>query len=195
MAAPDIKAIIFDCFGVLYLDAKQSLLNTVPAERAQQLADVFMQNNYGMMTKDEYVRAVAEISGLSPQEFETFTAYEHRLNTVLVDEIRELKKTYKIGLLSNIGRGWIHEFFDTHQLHDLFDEVVLSGEEGITKPHPRIFEMMAERLDLEPRQCVMIDDIEANCGGADAAGMLSIHFASNEQVLRDLRKLLASSAS
>jgi putative hydrolase of the HAD superfamily len=167
----------------------------VPAESAQQLADVFMQNNYGMMTKQEYVKAVSEISGMSPQEFETFTAFEHRLNSVLVNEIRELKKTYEIGLLSNIGRGWIHEFFDTHQLHDLFDEVVLSGEEGIAKPHPRIFELISERLGLEPYECVMIDDIEANCGGADAAGMHSIHFQNNEQVLRDLRKLLASSTS
>jgi putative hydrolase of the HAD superfamily len=194
MAVPATKAIVFDCFGVLYLDAKQSLLNTLPADRARELADVFMQNNYGMLTREEYVKAVSDISGMSGKDFETFASFEHRLNTVLIDEIRRLKKTYKIGLLSNIGRGWIHEFFDAHQLHDLFDEVVLSGEEGITKPHPRIFELMCERLELEPEECIMIDDIEANCSGADAVGMRSVHFRTNEQCLHDLHKLLASSA-
>lgn len=185
------KAIIFDCFGVLYLDVKQSLLNTVSREQAEQLADVFMQNNYGMMNREEYVKTVAGISGMTPKEFEEFTAFEHRLNTVLVDKIRELKKEYKIGLLSNIGRGWINEFFDAHQIHELFDEVVLSGEEGIAKPSPRIFELMASRLNCEPEECVMIDDIEANCGGANVAGMRSIHFQSNRQCLHDLDKLLA----
>lgn len=191
MAAQAIKAIIFDCFGVLYLDVKQSLLNTLPADRAEQLADVFTQNNYGMMTREEYVKTVSEISGMSPEEFENFTAFEHRLNMVLVDMIRTLKKDYKIGLLSNIGRGWIQEFFDANQLHDLFDEVVLSGEEGIIKPHPHIYELMASRLGLPTEACLMIDDIEANCAGADAAGMKSIHFVNNQQVTRDLQKVLA----
>jgi epoxide hydrolase-like predicted phosphatase len=191
MAAQATKAIIFDCFGVLYLDVKQSLLNTLPADRAEQLADVFTQNNYGMMTREEYVKTVSDISGMSPEEFESFTAFEHRLNMVLVDMIRTLKKDYKIGLLSNIGRGWIQEFFDANQLHDLFDEVVLSGEEGITKPHPHIYELMASRLGLPTEACLMIDDIEANCAGADAAGMKSIHFVNNQQVTRDLQKVLA----
>lgn len=184
-----IKAIIFDCFGVLYLDVKQSLLNTLPADKAEQLADVFTRNNYGMMTRDEYVDEVAEISGLTPAEFESFTSFEHRLNTVLVDVIRELKKDYRIGLLSNIGRGWIQEFFNENELHDLFNEVVLSGEEGMTKPHPRIFELMASRIGCEPEECVMIDDISGNCAGADAAGMKSIHFTSNEKLKRDLSHL------
>lgn len=191
MAAPAVKAIIFDCFGVLYLDVKQSLLNTVPEKQAEQLADVFMQNNYGMMSREEYVMIVAEITGMTVKEFEDFTAFEHRLNTVLVDKIRTLKKDYKIGLLSNIGRGWIQEFFNTHEMHDLFDEVVLSGEEGIAKPHPHIYELMSSRLGVDESECVMIDDIEANCAGADAAGMRSIHFQTNRQCLRELDKMLA----
>lgn len=189
MAVPEFKAIIFDCFGVLYLDAKQSLLNTVPADRSQELADIFMQNNYGMMSRSDYIKAVAKISGMSEEEFETFTKHEHRLNSALIAHIHELKKNYKVGLLSNIGRDWITDFFDTHQLHDLFDEVVLSGDEGITKPHPRIYEIMAERIGFEPGQCLMIDDIQANCDGADAAGMQTIHYRNNEQLRKDLKRL------
>jgi len=183
------KAIIFDCFGVLYLDVKQSLLNTIPAKQAEELADLFQANNYGMMSRKEYVSSAAELSNMSAAEFEAFTAIEHRLNTVLTDKIRELRKDYKIGLLSNIGRGWIDDFFDAHQIRELFDEVVLSAEEGMTKPHPAIYELTASRLGVEPEECVMIDDIEANCTGANIVGMRSIHFTSNEQLERDLAKL------
>lgn len=95
-----------------------------------------------------------------------------------------------MGLLSNIGRGWIDDFFDKHQLHDLFDAVVLSGEEGIAKPHPRIYELIAERLGVKPSECVMIDDLPENCAGADAAGMRSIFYVSNEQCLDELSALI-----
>ena len=187
--AKNIEAVIFDCFGVLYLDVKQSLLNTLPESQAREVSDIFQQNNYGMLSRKEYVAAVAEITGMTPKQFEEFTAIEHRLNTVLVERIKELRQHYKVGLLSNIGRDWINDFFTAHQIEELFDATVLSGEVGMTKPHPLIYEMMAEKLGVEPEACVMIDDIEANCIGAQVAGMKSVHFVSNDQLHKDFVKL------
>jgi len=189
----DIKAIIFDCFGVLYVDAKQSLLETLPADRALELADVNQQGNYGLLNRDEYLQSVATISGKSVAEVEAFIESEHRFNKVLGDYIvSDLHSQYKIGMLSNIGRGWVDSFFDQHQIHGLFDAVVLSGDEGITKPHPRIFEIMAERLGVKPYECIMIDDLEPNCAGADVVGMKAIQYRSNDQVIAELKKLLAA---
>lgn len=186
MAVPATKAIIFDCFGVLYIDKRQSLLQSLPPTIALELHDIFQQGNYGLLSREEYLTAATTLTGLSAQEFEEATANGHRLNEELIAKIRELKASYKIGLLSNIGRGWIDQFFDKHQLHDLFDAVVLSGEEGIAKPHPRIYELIAERLGVEPSNCVFIDDLEENCAGADAAGMPSIHYVTNDQCLVEL---------
>jgi putative hydrolase of the HAD superfamily len=188
-----IKAVIFDCFGVLYVDSKQSLLESISAERVQELRDIYQQSDHGFLGRDEYLQAVATISGKSVAEIEGFIASEHRFNEQLGDYIvSSLRPNYKIGMLSNIGRGWIDDFFDKNQIHDLFDAVTLSGEEGITKPHPRIYEIMAERLGVKPEQCIMIDDIPENCAGADAVGMKAIHYTSNQQVITDLKKLLAN---
>lgn len=190
MAAPGIKAVIFDCFGVLYLDTTTSILTHVPPESRQEAADVFMANNYGHFTKRQYTERIAKLSGLSIGEVEQYIGREHHLNTQLVTLIGDMiRPSFKVGLLSNIGRGWINEFFDAHQVKELFDEVVLSGEEGIAKPHPAIFELMATRLALRPEDCVMIDDIEANCEGAEMSGMKAIHFTSNDQLLDDLYHL------
>jgi epoxide hydrolase-like predicted phosphatase len=187
-----IKAIIFDCFGVLYLDAHESFAAEFPLV-AQELRDINRQADYGMLGRDEYVSAVAQLTGATPESVESFVNGEHRLNEQLMDFIQsDLKTDYKIGLLSNIGREWINDFFDTHQLHDLFNAVVLSGEEGVTKPHPRIYEIMVERLGVEPHECVMIDDIADNCAGADAAGMKAIHYLSNRQMFAELKKMLAN---
>lgn len=190
MAAPDIKAIIFDCFGVLYIDNKRSLLDKVPPERLSELRDVFMGNNYGFTDRKTYLARVAEIVEMTPDAVEAYMAQEHRLNEPLVRLItNELKGRYRIGLLSNIGPDWIEDFFSRHQLHDLFDEVILSGEEGIAKPNPAIFELMAAKFGLHTGECVMIDDIEENCEGAQIAGMAAIHFRSNDQLLDELSEL------
>lgn len=196
MAVPDtkkaIKAVVFDCFGVLHIDTKQSLLQSLPPEVAVELHDIFQQSNYGLLSRDEYVKAATSLTGQTPEEFNKANTGGYRLNTELIDKIRELKEAqYKVGLLSNIGRGWINDFFDKHQLHDLFDVVVLSGEVGMVKPQPGIYELTAERLELQPDECVFIDDAPDNCAGADAVGMRAIHYVSNDQCLSELDRFLA----
>lgn len=190
MAVPGIKAVIFDCFGVLYIDNKTSLLAVVPFESRTELDDIFTGNNYGFFGRAEYLRRVSEVVGMTVDEVAEYMAHEHRLNTQLTLLITEqLKAEYNIGLLSNIGRDWIHDFFDRHQMHELFDAVVLSGEEGIAKPNPEIFRLMAERLGLDPSECLMIDDIAANCEGAEIAGMQAIHYLDNAQLIDRLYEL------
>lgn len=191
MSDSPITAIIFDCFGVLYVDSKQSLLDVVPSARRAELQDIFTANNYGYYDKQDYLERVAGVTGMDAEQVADYAAHEHRANTQLIELIRsKLHGNYKLGLLSNIGRDWIHDFFSEHQLHELFDEVVLSGEEGITKPSVAIFELMAERLGLDPSECLMIDDIAENCAGAGAAGMQAIHFQDNQQLESELYNML-----
>jgi HAD superfamily hydrolase (TIGR01509 family) len=193
MAAPGIKAIIFDCFGVLYIDSRRSLLDTVPPAQRQELADLFTSNNYGYFGRRAYLKQAASITGLTTAELSDYFAHEHRLNEPLVAFIQtELKPHYKIGLLSNIGRGWMDGFFSKHQLHELFDEVVLSGEEGMVKPQSAIFELMATRLNVPVAECLMIDDIAENCYGAEQAGMQPVQFHDNTQLFNDLNKIIST---
>ncbi|MEK7621358.1 MAG: HAD family phosphatase [Patescibacteria group bacterium] len=184
MAAPDIKAIIFDCFGVLYMGAHRALEERWP-EHAVELDNLTRQLDYGYMDKNEYCQQAGKIAGVETEKIEDILKSEHTMNTPLVAYIeKELKPKYKIGMLSNIGRGWIQNMFDEHLLHDVFDVVVQSGDEGVTKPHPQIFELAAERLGLEPEQCLFVDDLPENVAGADAAGMPGIVYGN----LRDLKK-------
>jgi epoxide hydrolase-like predicted phosphatase len=74
------------------------------------------------------------------------------------------------GLLSNSwGGGYPRELFT-----DLFDAVVISAEVGMRKPEPRIFLHAAELLGLQPRQCVFIDDIQANITAAEQLGFTGV---------------------
>lgn len=183
------KAIIFDCYGVMYVDSHRSLKQEYP-DLAQDIADLSQQSDYGWIDREEYLEGLSRLTGESTAFITEFILTEHHLNKPLVATIAELKTQYKIGMVSNVGRGWLDDFFTQHNLRHLFDTVVLSGEEGITKPNPDIFTLAAERLGVETSECIMIDDIQDNCNGADAAGMRSIHYRSNTQLTSDLESLL-----
>lgn len=185
-----IRGIIFDCFGVLHLDVTSAYFANFPKFR-EQLHDLNVRADRGFIEKEPYLMEAASIIGNTVEEVRHGIATENTLNKPLVEYIKaELRPHYKIGMLSNVGRGWINDFFSEHELHDLFDETVLSNEEGIIKPDPRIFERAAQRLGLKPDECVMVDDRPENCEGAKQAGMKAILYKNNEQVIGALEMLL-----
>lgn len=70
-----------------------------------------------------------------------------------------------------------------------FEQVVMSGELGITKPDPRIYHIAIERCRLEPSRTVFVDDIAVNVDTARALGMHALHFTGPERLREDLRAL------
>ena len=58
-----------------------------------------------------------------------------------------------------------------------FDETVVSGDEGVIKPDPAIYRLLLARRQLDPAQCVVIDDSAANIATAQALGFYTVHFA------------------
>jgi epoxide hydrolase-like predicted phosphatase len=90
-------------------------------------------------------------------------------------------------LLSN---SWGCEEYPRADFPGLFDAVVISGEVGMRKPEPEIFLHAAATLGLEPRECVFIDDIEANVAAAIACGMTGVHHTDAATTAAALEELL-----
>jgi putative hydrolase of the HAD superfamily len=89
----------------------------------------------------------------------------------------------KIGLLSNADRLGAGDWAQ------VFDAVVLSGEEGFGKPDPRIYRIAAQRLGLPPESCVFVDDLAGNVRGAAAVGMVGVHHQDPDTTLAELAAL------
>jgi 2-haloacid dehalogenase len=70
-----------------------------------------------------------------------------------------------------------------------FDDVVVSGEYGIVKPDPRIFELAIRRCELIPARTVFIDDTPVNIAAAREFGLHSLHFTGAARLRADLEKL------
>jgi putative hydrolase of the HAD superfamily len=58
------------------------------------------------------------------------------------------------------------------------------------KPEEGIFLHTTKILGLEPRECVFIDDIEANVAAAVACGMTGVHHTETAQTVAALQDLL-----
>jgi putative hydrolase of the HAD superfamily len=93
----------------------------------------------------------------------------------------------RTGLVSN---SWGHGRYDRDAFPELFDAVVISGEVGLHKPEPEIFRLAAERVALPPARCVLVDDLEENCAGAEAVGMTAVLHRGAERTLPELERLL-----
>jgi epoxide hydrolase-like predicted phosphatase len=93
----------------------------------------------------------------------------------------------RTGLVSNSWgvHRYPHEMFD-----ELFDGVVISGEEGMRKPARRMYELGAERAGVQVEACVFVDDLPFNLEPAEELGMAVVHHTSAESTIPELERLL-----
>lgn len=71
-----------------------------------------------------------------------------------------------------------------------FDGAVVSGEEKICKPDPKIYQILLERYQLKGQECIFIDDRAENIKAAEEQGMTGILFESPAQMRDDLIQLI-----
>lgn len=88
----------------------------------------------------------------------------------------------RTALLSNSwGNNYPQDLFD-----GMFDAVVISGEVGMRKPDPAIYEYTVEKLALPPQQCVFVDDLLPNVHAARALGMVGVHHTDYPTTAQEL---------
>ncbi len=97
----------------------------------------------------------------------------------LVDEVR--RHGVRTGLLSN---SWGTSAYPFERLARTFDTLVLSGEVGLRKPDPRIYELAMQRVGVPAQGCVFVDDLERNVAAATELGMHGVHHTGDDQATR-----------
>ena len=191
-----IRAVIFDCFGVLIEDSLKKLMDEVRAKNpslGQELTDILHANHHGLLSGADASAQLAVGLGLSPEAYKLAVDGGEVKNNELLRYIVEIKSAYKTAMLSNIGVGSIEKRFNATELQQHFDVVVLSGEVGYAKPEPEIYEIAAERLGVRLDECIFTDDREEFCEAARAVGMQAIVYKDFRQFRTDLEQLLSQS--
>ena len=191
----EIRGLIFDYGGVLW-DMRWDLARTLEQEhglRERTIVDTL----YGSETwqkievgigdraawLDEAHRTLEAAAGRELPRLHQHWRDRQHLIAPNIDLIRRLRTTYKTAVLSNADSTLAYALRESHGIADLFDDVVVSADVGMTKPDERIYALSARRLGLAAGECVFIDDLPANVEGARAAGMHGVHFLVNEHRL------------
>ena len=107
-----------------------------------------------------------------------------------VEVLRELDESgYPLFALTN----WSAETFplsrELYPFLDTFDDIVVSGEVGLIKPDPEIFDLLTERTGLDPQTSVFIDDSIANVLTARHLGFEGVLFEGAGGLREDLSRL------
>lgn len=185
-----IKALIFDCFGVLTADKWKEFCATLPPAQRQTAHDLNRAYDSGAIDQQTFTDELAIATGRS------YTAIAEGRNgagknTALLEYIVSKKPNYKIGLLSNVANNWIRETFLNPDEQRLFDAMVFSFEVGVTKPDSRIFDIICQKIGVQPEEAVMIDDIERYCQAAQELGMQAVVYENFPQAKQAIESLLA----
>lgn len=126
--------------------------------------------------------STVEAQGLIGQMFADLAIYEDSMTSLVT---RAHAAGVRTALLSN---SWGNEY-DRSDWHEMFDAVVISGEVGMRKPEPAIFELALDRIGLPASECVFVDDVPHNIAAAAEAGLVGIVHRTFEETASELGAL------
>lgn len=196
----NVKALTFDLFGTV-LDLGGSLtpfiselLKSTGSDadaarfwaqwRARQRIEQY-QDNIMMLGHSGYLetarRGLAytlELNGVDASEQETHDFMEvwRELQPFpeVVAGLERLKSRYQLVALSN-GNRWFLEHLAQNQIKWDFDHIFSVESAGAFKPHPAVYRLAAQHINLEVGECLMVSANSFDVMGARACGYRSAY--------------------
>jgi epoxide hydrolase-like predicted phosphatase len=184
-----IKAIIFDFYDVIHGDPYKRWLESRGLKREGIYHELSYDLDVGKIDVDQFIEELSRLSSETPvsilKEFDEVA----KVDADMVDLIDKLHKKYRTALLSNSPGEILRSRLLKYDLERRFDEIVISGEVGYAKPSKEIFQIILDRLKIEPSEAIFIDDSKSHVDGAEKVGIKSIQYTSMPVLLNDLNKL------
>lgn len=195
-----IRNVIFDLGGVL-IDWRMEVLLSFHLNE-EQIEDLYRRFDVSRLTdlvdlgrsREEIYRemrfteADKEIFRLFVENWEQGMVGPIEGTVSLLERLKK-KSSYRLFSITNWSMMTFPPTKDRMPFLDYFEDIAVSGKEGIIKPDLRLYRLLLERNGLHPEDCVFIDDKEVNVRAAEETGMKGIRFCSPEQTEQDLIRL------
>ena len=110
------------------------------------------------------------------------------LSIQVLDELK--RKNYSCYVLSNWSAETFHGMTKDYPFLNKFDGMLISGEDKLLKPDPEIYQLAIKRFNLDPSNCVFIDDKIANVEAAKKLGFNIIHLVDPKTIKSDIENFL-----
>jgi 2-haloacid dehalogenase len=179
----NVTAVVFDVGNVLLRWNPRNLYRKI-FKSAEQM-EWFLSHvcdgawNEGQDRGRAWADAVKERIEIFPRWAAEIRAYDERWMETLdgvieenVSILRTLKQaSVPIYAITNFSKEKFSEVRMQHTFFDLFDGIVVSGEEQLIKPDPRVFRLFLDRYRISAAECLFIDDSRVNVAAAKELGM------------------------
>lgn len=191
-----IKNVVFDFGGVLVAWDPRHLYRKYFKTEAE--VDYFLRNicteewNTDLDRGEPFEKLIQERIAKFPEFEEPIRFFKDRWEEMIycakdetVEFIFELKAGgYRLYGLSNWSAETFPIALKKYQFFELFDGIVISGQEGVVKPNAEIYRILLDRYGLKACESVFIDDKEINVKAGEALGIKGIVFDKIENVKR-----------
>ncbi len=196
-----VKAVVFDMDGLLFDTERlyeKAILSAARELGCEMSVEVFHRFVGTPWQNDR--RVMIEQYGASYPADALREAWIRHFG-LLVEDGLELKSGVLelLDLLDKIGvpraiatsssHGTVRHHLDVHQLARRFHAVVAAGDYANSKPAPDPFLRAAERLGVEPRHCLALEDSHNGIRSASAAGMMAVMVPDLVQPTEEIRAL------
>ena len=104
-------------------------------------------------------------------------------NEELAEFLISLRPTSRLAVIGNIPSSGRFAFETVLHLDDIFEAMFLSGELGVDKPDPRIYEVACRTMNVDPRHAIFVDDRLENVEGARAIGIRAHQHVNNADTI------------
>lgn len=195
-----MKAILFDFDGVLTIDkyGSDSILrylseNTpVPIDALKR---EYYKINRGLLNGEYTHKDIwADYCKNVGFDIDFQILIDSFINTPLDNDmlslVSDLKQNYLIGMITDNKVDRITEILRFHNLNDLFDVVTISAECKCGKNDRKIFDLTLKSLNVEPDECIFIDNSEKNLVVPQELGMHTILFDDENRDIKEFKNQL-----
>lgn len=146
----------------------------------------------GEISEDEFWTGFLKTAGAKKIDVgrakEIWRKYQKPVENML-NLLEKLKQNYRLAALTTVGREALDFKREKWKLDNYFEVIVSSGYSGLIKPDIRIYELVVKKLDVDPNQCLFIDDKEINLPPANKIGMRTILFTGQNDLERKLHMM------
>ena len=196
----NIKNIIFDFGGVL-VDWNPEYLYRKEFDDETEM-NHFLENicNSEWNIQQDEGRPLSEATALLQKEFPEYKEmighyygrWEEMLGGVIEEServLKMLKPHYPVYGLTNWSAETITIAYDKYNFFELLDGIVVSGDEKLIKPDPKLYTVLLERYDLKAEESLFIDDNLKNIETAREMGFQTIHYTERVDLEKEVKSM------
>lgn len=196
MKQNNISIIIFDLSEVLIsgLFGIEKTISSIFGIDEDKILPAFGGENLdnlckGLMSENDFIASVINKLNIKASGEEIKNIIRQNFNNKIpgAEQILiQLKKKYKLVLLSDHAREWVSYILSKHQFLIGFDFLFFSFHFTKLKKDSSLFEDVIKLLKVKSVECLFIDDNPVNIKFAETAGLKGIHFTNSEKLKEKL---------